>query len=155
MSESALDTVRLLDIPDTCMAEKKVIIREESQSHAPGPSTRPQEALRIEKVNVTVTLVSEGGRRTDLTLSGADGILPANGKTARSDAPESFEATELLRVRSGAPLREVEDAYIRLVLGQTGNQKRAAKILGISPHTLSNRLRNGGGRKIKSGVEQA
>ncbi len=47
-----------------------------------------------------------------------------------------------IRVQFGPPLREVEDAYIELVLDRTGNNKtRAAKVLGISLRTLHLRRR--------------
>jgi two-component system response regulator FlrC len=39
-------------------------------------------------------------------------------------------------------MKEVEEAYIRLTLHHTnGNRRRAAEILGISLHTLYNKLR--------------
>jgi DNA-binding NtrC family response regulator len=48
----------------------------------------------------------------------------------------------LLQIRVGAPMEEVEEAYIRLALQQTNqNRRRAAEILGISLHTLYNKLR--------------
>lgn len=44
-------------------------------------------------------------------------------------------------VRDGAPMREVEENYIRLVLRQTNNNKRkAAKVLGICLRTLHSKL---------------
>lgn len=48
----------------------------------------------------------------------------------------------LLQIRVGAPMEEVEQAYIRLALQHTNqNRRRAAEILGISLHTLYNKLR--------------
>lgn len=48
-----------------------------------------------------------------------------------------------LHIRAGAPMSEVEEAYINLVLRQTkDNRRRAAEILGVSLRTLHNRLRS-------------
>lgn len=47
-----------------------------------------------------------------------------------------------LRLRVGPTMRDVEEAYIRMTLTHTnGHRKRAAEILGISLHTLYNKLR--------------
>ena len=61
-------------------------------------------------------------------------------------APPPVEAQAppngVLQIRVGAPMEEVEEAYIRLALQHTNqNRKRAAEILGISLHTLYNKLR--------------
>jgi DNA-binding NtrC family response regulator len=94
--------------------------------------------LRIQNLSLTLTVVSDGGRESVLALSGT----AETGSPSSAAGPQQ-EGTDVLRVRAGAPMREVEEAYIRLVLSRTGNKKkRAAKILGISPHTVSNKLRN-------------
>jgi DNA-binding NtrC family response regulator len=47
-----------------------------------------------------------------------------------------------LKLQFGAPMRVVEEAYIRLALHHSkGNRKRAAEILGISLRTMYNKLR--------------
>ena len=49
---------------------------------------------------------------------------------------------ESIRIRVGAQMSEVEQAYIDLVLKHTNNNRtRAAEILGISLRTLQNRIR--------------
>jgi DNA-binding NtrC family response regulator len=50
------------------------------------------------------------------------------------------EPGETIRIRQGATMEELEDAYIELVLQRTKHNKtRAAEILGISVRTLHNR----------------
>jgi DNA-binding NtrC family response regulator len=48
-----------------------------------------------------------------------------------------------LQIRAGAPMSEVEEAYINLVLRHANNnRRRAAEILGVSLRTLHSRLRS-------------
>jgi DNA-binding NtrC family response regulator len=55
--------------------------------------------------------------------------------------PAPVESGDSIRVRPGATMEEIEDAYINLVLQRTNNNKtKAADILGISVRTLHNRL---------------
>jgi len=52
------------------------------------------------------------------------------------------QSDDLLRVRVGTPMNEVEEAYIRLALAYTKNNKhRAAELLGISLRNLHNKVR--------------
>jgi DNA-binding NtrC family response regulator len=58
---------------------------------------------------------------------------------------------DVLTIRAGAPISEVEEAYIKLVLRHTSNNKRrAAKLLGICLRTLHGKLRSFEGGKAKS-----
>jgi transcriptional regulator with PAS, ATPase and Fis domain len=82
-------------------------------------------------------------------------ILP---KHLRSDElvsrpPIDQESEDTIRIRVGLEMREVEEAYINLVLKQTNNNKiRAAEILGVSARTLYSRARER--RETTSGCEQ-
>jgi DNA-binding NtrC family response regulator len=52
------------------------------------------------------------------------------------------ESAEILRIRVGTPMDEVEEAYIHLALSYTKNNKhRAAELLGISLRNLHNKVR--------------
>ena len=61
-------------------------------------------------------------------------LVPIHERPAPSDG--------VLQMHIGARMKEVEEAYIRLVLKHTdNNRKRAAEILDIGLHTLYNKLR--------------
>ncbi|MGH9611898.1 MAG: helix-turn-helix domain-containing protein, partial [Bryobacteraceae bacterium] len=64
------------------------------------------------------------------------------GSAPEENAPPAPEKADLsLDLHAGAPLRDIENAYIQLTLKLTKNNKRrAAEILGISVRTLHNRL---------------
>ena len=57
-------------------------------------------------------------------------------------APAAEQGTETVTLRAGASLDQAERELIRLTLRSTGNNRtRAAAILGITPKTLFNKLR--------------
>jgi transcriptional regulator with PAS, ATPase and Fis domain len=59
----------------------------------------------------------------------------------KPSSPESA-TDDGLKLQFGARMKDVEEAYIGLTLRHTnGSRKRAAEILGISLHTLYNKLR--------------
>ena len=61
----------------------------------------------------------------------------------------SIQHTARLAI-TGAQMREVEEAYIQLVLRHTNNNKRrAAKVLGICLRTLHGKLRSVEDRKAQ------
>jgi DNA-binding NtrC family response regulator len=83
-------------------------------------------------------------------VAGEGAILPHHLSTGwtggaprlASPVPLASESSEnMLRIEVGPQMRDIEEAYVKLVLKHTNNNKtRAAKILGISIRTLQNRL---------------
>ncbi len=68
--------------------------------------------------------------------------LPMGWSAGAATASVPLETDDLLRIRVGPQIREIEDSYIKLVLKHTNNNRtKAARILGISIRTLQNRLR--------------
>ncbi|HUE24906.1 MAG TPA: sigma-54 dependent transcriptional regulator [Bryobacteraceae bacterium] len=68
----------------------------------------------------------------------------------------SQDGEDVLTIRAGAQMREVEEAYIGLVLRHTGNNKRrAAKVLGICLRTLHGKLRSFEGRSTQGAAGAA
>jgi len=69
--------------------------------------------------------------------------LPTPLAPPRTAAPrkDHEEDENILRVRIGDRLDEIEEAYIRMVLKYTNNHKtRTAEIVGVSLRTLHNKL---------------
>lgn len=131
------------------MNKKRITPIRRPSNFSLSPSKPMDTVLRIEKLSLTLTLVSEGGKEATVSLSGgvdASAVPSPRNPTGGDD---------VLAVRPGAPLREVEEAYIGMVLSRSGSKKRASEILGISPHTLSNRLRAFEARQAKTGASSS
>ncbi len=61
---------------------------------------------------------------------------------------------DLLQMRAGSSMAEVEEAYIRLTLKHTdNNRRRAAEMLGLCLRTLHNKLRLFEGDKARAAVQ--
>ncbi len=74
-------------------------------------------------------------------LAAENGTAPRIATAPPAAPVPGADTGESLQIRPGAPLEEIERAYINVVLRATGNNKmKAAEILGISTRTLYNRL---------------
>ena len=68
--------------------------------------------------------------------------LPVDLAPERKPTSVESQAEDGLQLPFGARMKDVEEAYIRLTLKHTnGNRRRAAEILGVSLHTMYNKLR--------------
>jgi DNA-binding NtrC family response regulator len=84
-------------------------------------------------------------RQGEIQLRHLPGVFAPEARP--SPLPQAAPDQDVLTLRAGAPMREVEEAYIRLVLRHTGNNKRrAAKMMGICLRTLHSKLRSFEGR---------
>jgi len=83
-------------------------------------------------------------RAVILAGSGAVQLQHLPGWMAAAEKPlPPMAPTDLLCVQVGATMKELERAYVQVVLRHTnGNRQRAAEILGIGLHTLYNKLRS-------------
>jgi DNA-binding NtrC family response regulator len=82
-------------------------------------------------------------------LSGASASSVASAATPR-EVPLQAVSDDVLQMPVGARMEEVEEAYLRLTLKYTNDNKtRAAEILGLSLRTLHNRINAYGDTKTK------
>jgi DNA-binding NtrC family response regulator len=96
-----------------------------------------------------VILAGEG----EIQLKHLSGVLASSGVSAATprDIPPRTVSDDTLQMAVGARMEEVEEAYLRLTLKYTNDNKtRAAEILGLSLRTLHNRINSYGEPKIKS-----
>ena len=93
----------------------------------------PGNARELRNVLERAVILAGGGA---VQLQHLPGGLAAAEKPLPPVAP-----TDMLCVRVGATMKELEEAYIQVVLSHTnGNRRQAAEILGIGLHTLFNKL---------------
>jgi DNA-binding NtrC family response regulator len=84
-----------------------------------------------------VIMAGEG----EVQLKHFPSVLAPHAVVPPQQAPAAAD-DRTLQIRPGAPINEVEEAYINLVLRRTNNnRRRAAEILGVSLRTLHSRLR--------------
>jgi DNA-binding NtrC family response regulator len=77
--------------------------------------------------------------------------LPGASARAPRDANPSSDSDNVLKMPVGARMEQVEEAYLRLTLKYTSDNKtRAAEILGLSLRTLHNRINSYGNGKSRS-----
>ena len=82
-------------------------------------------------------------------LSGASASSAVAAATPREVPPQTV-SDDMLQMPVGARMEEVEEAYLRLTLKHTNDNKtRAAEILGLSLRTLHNRINAYGDTKAK------
>lgn len=75
----------------------------------------------------------------------------AAAQAAPPAAPAPAPAGDVLQVRAGSPMSEVEEAYILLTLKHANNNRRqAAEMLGLCLRTLHNKLRSFESSKARS-----
>jgi DNA-binding NtrC family response regulator len=76
-------------------------------------------------------------------LPGAVAVEEPKANHAAPRGPGSIPPEDVLQVRAGTPMSEVEEAFVRLTLKHTKNNKRrAAELLGICVRTLHSKLRS-------------
>jgi len=86
-------------------------------------------------------------------VAGSGEIQPHHlpGAAAVVRKAEGAVVSDELRVRAGAPMSEIEEAYVRLTLKHTNNNRRqAAELLGICLRTLQSKLRSYGAGKTSA-----
>ena len=77
--------------------------------------------------------------------------LPVALEPGRKPISLESQTDDGLKLQFGARMKDVEEAYIRLTLRHTnGNRRRAADTLGISLHTLYNKLRLYRGKEARA-----
>src|SRR5262249_4208602 len=92
-------------------------------------------------------------------MSTAAGVPAATARPAAVAASPEALPQDILQVKVGMRMADVEEAFVRLTLKHTNNNKRkSAQLLGLCLRTLHNKLRawDGGGKKnaIAAGVSR-
>jgi DNA-binding NtrC family response regulator len=92
------------------------------------------------QVERAVIMAGEG----EIRLQHLPGAVHAPQTEATQVSPAAQPAQQdVLQVRVGIPMSEVEEAYVRLTLRHTNNNKtRAAELLGLCLRTLHNKIRS-------------
>jgi DNA-binding NtrC family response regulator len=111
-------------------------------------SSWPGNVRELRNVIERAVIVAGKGEVQPQHLPGA--FVP---QTPQPTLPDTMQKDDVLTVRAGAHMSEVEAAYIQLVLRHTNNNKRrAAALLGICLRTLHSKLRTFEDRNAKGAV---
>jgi DNA-binding NtrC family response regulator len=84
-------------------------------------------------------------------------VVPVAAKPAAPTVTQPVVADDVLQVRVGTRMADVEEAYVRLTLKHTNNNKRkSAQLLGLCLRTLHNKLRawDGTGKTATAAVSR-
>jgi DNA-binding NtrC family response regulator len=110
----------------------------------------PGNARELRNVIERAVILAGEGEIQLRHLSGAAALSGGATATPREAPPQAI-SDDVLQMPVGARMEEIEEAYLRLTLKYTNDNKtRAAEILGLSLRTLHNRINSWSETKSKS-----
>jgi DNA-binding NtrC family response regulator len=118
-------------------------------------NTWPGNVRELRNLLERAVIVAGEGEIQPRHLPGATAPAPAAPRAAAVPVAAVPTSTDVLQVRVGTRMADVEEAFVRLTLKHTNNNKRkAAQLLGLCLRTLHNKLRawEGGGSRTVAAV---